>query len=318
MNQAAIQTDQLTRTFGNIRAVDNLTLTVPQGIVFGLLGLDGSGKTTTIRMLLGLLDATSGRARVLGYDPATESHRIGAETGVLMQPDDLDPGLTATDNLERRGSLYLMPRHERQTRIRALLTTMNLWEYRDERVGDLSPCMRRKLALMCAVIRRPRLVFLDEPTAGLDPVAAAALRDDLAGLVAREGMTVLLTTPNLFEAEKLCRRIGVIHAGKLVADGETAMLRRQQTPSIEITGHNFNEGILASLRAYPQVQSVERVHAVEREHLRVNLNHSGDTTALLQAIMHAGGQIEHVGRTPANLEDILTMLLGKGAGTMET
>jgi ABC-2 type transport system ATP-binding protein len=309
MSHYAIHTRHLTRNFNEIRAVDELTLNVPRGIVFGFLGPNGSGKTTTIRLLLGLLEPTSGAGRVLGYDVATEAAQIRASTGALMEHNGLYERLTATDNLEFYGRIYRMPKAERQARIKQLLTHMNLWERRNEMVRDWSKGMRQKLAVARALLHRPPLVILDEPTSGLDPVAAAALRDDLAGLVAAEGITVFLNTHNLPEAEKLCQQVGVIRQGKLVKVGSVDELRQQEKPRLEIVGHNFSQGLLSSLRAYPEVTSVQRTSANGSQHLLLELAHPVDSAQFVSAVVNAGGQIEEVKRTQSSLEDVFLSLV---------
>ena len=313
MSHYAIQTQHLTRDFNQIRAVDDLTLDVPRGIVFGFLGPNGSGKTTTIRMLLGLLESTSGGARGLGYHAASEADQIRASTGTLMEHDGLYERLTAEDNLEFYGRIYRMPKAERQARIRELLTHMNLWQRRDEMVRDWSKGMRQKLAVARALLHRPPLVILDEPTAGLDPVAAAALRDDLAALVADEGVTVFLNTHNLPEAEKLCQQVGVIQRGKLLKVGSVDELRQQEKPRLEIIGRNFNQGVLSSLRAYPEITSVQRTSANDKEHLLLELAHPVDSAQFVSAVVGAGGQIETVKRAQSSLEDVFLSLVNNEA-----
>jgi len=309
MSHYAIQTQHLTRDFNEIRAVDELTLNVPRGIVFGFLGPNGSGKTTTIRLLLGLLEPTSGAGRVLGYDITTEAAQIRASTGALMEHNGLYERLTAEDNLEFYGRIYRMPKAERKTRIKELLIHMNLWDRRNEMVRDWSKGMRQKLAVARALLHRAPLVILDEPTSGLDPVAAAALRDDLAGLVADEGVTVFLNTHNLPEAEKLCQQVGVIHHGKLLKVGKVDELREQKKPCLEITGHNFNRGLLASLRAYPEVTAVQRTQVNSNEHLLLELTRPVDSAQFVSAIVSAGGQIEEVKRAQSSLEDVFLSLV---------
>src|SRR5947199_522825 len=197
-----IRTEHLSRFFSTVKAVDDLTLEVPAGIVFGFLGPNGAGKTTTIHLLLGLLEPTRGQARVLGFDTRTQADAIRARSGALLEFAGLYERMSAQDNLDLYGRIYRMPSPERQARIKELLTHLDLWDRRRDLVGTWSRGMKQKLAVARALFHHPPLVFLDEPTAGLDPLAATALREDLAGLVAREGVTVFLTTHNLAEAEK--------------------------------------------------------------------------------------------------------------------
>ncbi|MBC7264061.1 MAG: ABC transporter ATP-binding protein [Chloroflexi bacterium] len=306
MTDIAIRIENLTRDFGPVRAVDNLSLEVPTGIVFGFLGPNGAGKTTTIRLLLGLLEPTSGRAEVLGFDTQSQADEIRQRTGALLEHSGLYERLSAEDNLEFYGRIWHLPEGERQARIQELLTHLGLWERRKEAVRAWSRGMKQKLAVARALLHRPSLIFMDEPTAGLDPVAAAALREDLAGLAARERATIFLTTHNMAEAEKLCHRVGVIRAGKLLAVGHPDELRtRSGEPQVEITGRGFGEEILALLRARPEVASAE----VQNSRLVIPLRGQVDVAPLVSLIVSAGAEVEEVRRGKASLEEVFLTLM---------
>ena len=191
-----IRTEHLSRFFSTVKAVDDLSLEVPAGIVFGFLGPNGAGKTTTIHLLLGLLEPTRGQAYVLGFDTRTQADEIRTRIGALLEFAGLYERMSAEDNLDFYGRIYHMPAAERRARIKELLTHLDLWDRRRYPVGKWSRGMKQKLAVARALLHHPPLIFLDEPTAGFDPVAAAALRNDLASLVAREGVTVFLNTHN--------------------------------------------------------------------------------------------------------------------------
>ena len=302
----AIQTENLTRTFGNVKAVDNITLNVPAGIVFGFLGPNGAGKTTTIRLLLGLLEPTKGRAQVLGYDTVRQDDEIREHCGALLEHNGLYERLTAEDNLEFYGRVWHMPASERQARIQELLTHMGLWDRRKELVRNWSRGMKQKLAVARTLLHRPSLVFLDEPTAGLDPVAAVALRDDLASLAEREGATIFLTTHNLAEAEKLCHEVGIIREGKLLSTGTLSDLRaRSSQPKPEVHGRGFSEQVLAMLRAQPTVKGLHLQDGL----LEIDLNQEVDTAPLVSAMVANGVQIEEVEKYKASLEDVFLALM---------
>ena len=278
MTDVVIQTDTLTRDFQSTRAVDALTLAVPRGIVFGFLGPNGSGKTTTIRMLLGLVAPTSGTATVLGFDTTTHADDIRARSGALLEHTGLYERLSAEDNLELYGCITRLKVTERRARIQELLRSFGLWDRRKERAGAWSRGMKQKLAVARALLHRPALIFLDEPTAGLDPVASASLRDELVALARREGVTVFLTTHNLSEAEKLCARVAVIRAGRLLAEGSPAELRTQTGACrVEIRGRGFGEPVLAMLRSRPEVRSV----AQEDGRLALELQPGGNVSPLV-------------------------------------
>jgi ABC-2 type transport system ATP-binding protein len=242
MVELAIRTDGLGCDLGAVRAVDHLTLQMPRGIVFGLLGPNGAGKTTIIRLLLGLLEPSDGSAAVLDLDTRTCGDRIRARTGALLEHPGLYERLSAADNLEFFGRIWRLPALTRRARIRELLIPLDLWVRRHETVGTWSRGMKQKLTIARALLHRPELIFLDEPTAGLDPIAAAALREQLAALVSVEGVTVFLTTHDLGEAEKLCRQLAVIQEGRLLAVGTPEELRGRLGPAgLVMVGRGFSD-----------------------------------------------------------------------------
>ena len=305
-----IRAERLSRHFGGVRAVDGLTLAVPRGTVFGFLGPNGSGKTTTIRLLLGLLEPTSGQATVLGFDTIREGAEIRQRVGALLEHHGLYERLSAADNLEFHARVWQLPAGERRARVRELLTSLGLWERRTEIVGKWSRGMKQKLAVARALLHRPSLVFLDEPTAGLDPVAAAALRDDLASLAATEGTTVFLTTHNLAEAEKLCSQVGVIREGRLLAAGTPDELRlRRGGPRLEIVGQGFDGEVVASLRTLQSVASA----AIENGRLVVDLRGDASAAPIVAALAGAGVQIEEVRKGAASLEEAFLSLVTNDA-----
>lgn len=306
MNTLAIKTHNLVRDFKMVRAVDHVSLEVPSGIVFGFLGPNGAGKTTMIRLLLGLLEPTDGHAEVLGYDVRSQSSAVREKTGALLEHSGLYERLSAEDNLEFYGRVWRLSRSERRTRIRELLTHFGLWERRKERVGVWSRGMKQKLAVARTILHRPSLIFLDEPTAGLDPVASAALRDDLAELAASEGITVFLTTHNLAEAEKLCACVGVINRGKLIAIGKPDELRtRLGNARTEIIGQGFSPGILESLRKRPDIVSAE----TENGRLLVTTSENALMSPIVRFLVQAGADIEEVRKAKASLEEAFLTLV---------
>jgi ABC-2 type transport system ATP-binding protein len=306
MSQTAIRMENLTRDFETVRAVDGLSLEVPAGTIFGFLGPNGAGKTTTINLLLGLLEPTSGRAEVLGLDTRTHADEVRTRTGALLEHPGVYEQLTAEDNLEFYGRVWRMPSDRRQARIHELLTHLGLWERRKERAGKWSKGMRQKLALARALLHRPSLVLLDEPTAGLDVPSAAAVRDDLEALAAREGVTVFLTTHNMAEAEKLCSRVAVIREGKLVAVGHPDQLRAQAGgPRLEIVGRGFGDSLLHRLRAQPEVAAA----GIENQHLTIDLRGEADAAPLVSLLVGAGVEVEEVRRGKASLEEVFLTLI---------
>ncbi|MGB9604904.1 MAG: ATP-binding cassette domain-containing protein [Bryobacteraceae bacterium] len=303
MADIVIRTVELTRHFGALRAVDRLSIEVPAGAIYGFLGPNGSGKTTTIRMLLGLLEPTAGRAEVLGYDTRTQAGEIRLRAGALLEHHGLYERFSAWDNLDFYGRIWRMPRRERHKRIEELLRRLGLWDRRQETIGRWSRGMKQKLAVARALLHRPRVVFLDEPTAGLDPVAAASLREDLAAMARHEGVTVFLTTHNLAEAEKLCSLVAVISAGRLLATGHPDELRDRAGIRAEIAARGVNESVLAALRSRPEVAGAQFRDA----RLTVELHPGAELAPLISLLVGSGVQIEEVRK--ASLEDVFLTLI---------
>jgi ABC-2 type transport system ATP-binding protein len=291
MSDIIICTEKMGRDFKNITALDDLSLEVPAGIVFGFLGPNGAGKTTTIRLLLGLLEPTRGGAEVMGFDIRSDAAAVRAATGALLEHNGLYERLSAEDNLEYYGRIWRMPAAERAARIRELLTHFGLWDRRAESAGKWSRGMKQKLAVARTLLHRPRLVFLDEPTAGLDPVAAASLREDLASLAAREGVTVFLTTHNLDEAERLCRRVAVIRAGRLLAVGPVEELKaRQAVPVTDFRGRGFEEALIQRILSLDSVADA----GLEDDRLIVTWKTAADNAGVLRLLVERGAEIDEV------------------------
>lgn len=310
----AIQTHQLTRSFGNLKAVDRLTLEVPRGTVFGFLGPNGSGKTTTIRLLLGLLDADQGIAKVLGFDTKTQSEEIRARCGALLEHHGLYERLSAAGNLEYYGRIWHMSKADRETRIRELLEPLDLYKRRDEPIGRWSRGMKQKLAVARTLMHHPELIFLDEPTAGLDPVASAALREDLARLVVREGATIFLTTHNLVEAEKLCSKVGVINHGQLLAEGSPAELgARTSGPRLYVSGQGFSQQILEQIKSNPLVKRTQQ----QNGRLVLDLADLTRSHEIVTQLVTAGVQIDEVRKEKIDLEDVFLQLVEEEARAEE-
>ncbi len=246
------------------------------------------------------------RPECLGFDTRTQSAAIRARTGALLEFAGLYERLSAEDNLDLYGRIAQMPAPARQARIKELLTHLDLWDRRKDQVGTWSRGMKQKLAVARALFHHPQLIFLDEPTAGFDPVAAAALRNDLASLVEREGATVFLNTHNLAEAEKLCAQVGVIRQGKLLTVGNPDELRvREGGPQAEIVGRGFNEQTLALLQERPEVAHAE----LHNNHLTIELRGEGEMGPLVSLIVRSGGEVEEVRRGKASLEDVFLTLM---------
>lgn len=219
-----IETRDLTKRFGDFTAVDRLRLAVPRGAIYGFIGSNGSGKSTAIRMICGLLAPTAGTALVLGKDTAREPDRVKQSIGYMSQKFSLYLDLTAEENLDFYSSLYGLGKEERRARIEDVFALMRLEDRRRVPAGSLSGGQRQRLALGCAILHRPELLILDEPTSAVDPASRRLFWNLLAGLAAGGRTTILVTTHFMDEAEH-CDRIGFLQAGRLIAEGSPAELK---------------------------------------------------------------------------------------------
>jgi ABC-2 type transport system ATP-binding protein len=242
-----IRVRELTKTFGEVTAVGGVTFDVKPGEIFAFLGPNGAGKTTTIQMLTTLLRPTSGSIAIDGLDPAAHPLEARRRFGIVFQDPSLDHELTARENMDLHGVLYHVPRRVRAERIPTLLTLFELWDRRDDRVKTFSGGMKRRLEIARGLLHTPRILFLDEPTLGLDPQSRNQLWTHVKHLNETEGVTVFLTTHYMDEAERVAHRIAIIDHGRIVAQGTPQELKQQTgTDSLEaaflaLTGTSIRE-----------------------------------------------------------------------------
>lgn len=308
-----IVADGLTIAFGELVAVDHLDLEVAAGTVYGFLGPNGAGKSTTIRLLLGLLTPTAGSAAIAGHDVVTSGDAARAACGVLLDDDGLYDRLSAAQNLELFGRIAGLARAERASRSAALLEHIGLADRAHERVSGWSLGMRKKLAVARAMLAEPPVVFLDEPTNGLDPLARRALRDDIVGLARQQGTTVFVTTHDLDDAQRMCDEVGVMVEGRLITSGSPDELRRRAGSSeLSLRGARL-DGAVVALRTLPAVTEVTGTG----ETLTVRLAEQNASGApVVRGAIEAGADLEEVIRSDDSLEDAFVALIGgDGAGT---
>ena len=220
-----IEAEGLTRVFGDLTAVNSINLSVNEGEVFGFLGPNGAGKSTAVRMLTTLLKPSDGSAKVSGYDVATEANMVRKNIGVALQDAAIDPLMTGNELLKLQAVLHGIPRQEGRARCAELLERVGLTAAGDKRVGTYSGGMRRRLDLALSLDHRPKVLFLDEPTTGLDPTSRVALWEEVRTLNKEIGTTVFLTTQYLEEADQLAQRIAIIDNGRIVREGSPATLK---------------------------------------------------------------------------------------------
>ncbi len=257
---AAIQARDLTKRFGTFTAVDHVNFEVKRGELFGLLGPNGAGKTTLSRMLTTLIVPTSGQGLVAGLDVAREPVRVREAIGVIPQALTSDMDLTGWENVDLYGGYYNLPRRVRRERAEHLIHMVGLTERANDLVQTYSGGMRRRLEIARGLIHSPQVLFLDEPTIGLDPQSRRAVWELLEQLRRDTGLTISLTTHYMDEAETLCDRIAIVDGGKIIAIGTPAELKAmvQGSDRIELEVQGDNEKIIAMLRAAPGVHEVTR------------------------------------------------------------
>ncbi|MBN9657557.1 MAG: ABC transporter ATP-binding protein [Acidobacteria bacterium] len=262
----AIKTESLTKTFGNITAVDGLSLTVEEGEIFGLVGPDGAGKTTTMRLLTAIMEPTSGEAWVAGRHVVKEAEAVKEDIGYMSQRFGLYPDLTVMENIEFYADIYDVPKKLRPERIERLLAFSNMTPFKKRLAGRLSGGMKQKLGLACALIHTPKVLFLDEPTNGVDPVSRRDFWRILYQLL-REKVTIFVSTAYLDEAER-SSRIGLIHKGKLLAFGTPDDVKKLMLGSILEIRSTEPRRAAALLRARSSGAASlfgDRIHLVTRE-----------------------------------------------------
>jgi len=304
----AVETSRLTRSFGDRSAVRELTLAVEPGEIFGLLGPNGSGKTTTVRMLLGLIAPTSGAAQVLGWDVRSASQKIRERVGLLTEHDGLYERLSARENLDYFAQIYGIKDEARSTKIVELLSGIGLLDRGDERVSRWSKGMRRKLAMVRALVHDPEMVFLDEPTAGLDPIGTKEVREMIRTMARESGKTFFLCTHNLNEAERLCARVGVLYRGRLIACGSPEEIRANMSrPTVLLGVGGANGRTMEEIGELFFVKSVERRGkdvVVELEDLRW-------TGEMVRFLVERGADVYKVEPMHRSLEEVFLELVGE-------
>ena len=308
----AIETNQLTKRFGDLAAVDRLTFNVAEGEIFGLVGPDGAGKTTTMRLLVAIMDPTEGEARVAGYHVVKEAEQIKQRIGYMSQRFGLYADLTVIENIHFYADVYGEPRRGRPEKIDRLLAFSNLTPFRRRLAGNLSGGMKQKLGLVCALIHTPKILFLDEPTNGVDPVSRRDFWRILHQLV-QEKVTIFVSTAYLDEAER-CNRVGLIHDGRLLACGTPDEVKQ------------LMRGTILEIRAQRPRQAAavlkERLPATsvglfgDRLHL-VSLEPRQTAVEAQAALAQAGLEILGVQTIEPSLEDVFVSVLADKEGITE-
>jgi ABC-2 type transport system ATP-binding protein len=301
-----IETKGLTKKFEDLTAVDGVTLRVEAGEIFGLLGPNGAGKTTTVRMLCCLISKSSGEARIADYVVGDDEDSLKIRKMIGFVPDNvgLYDNLSAYKNLDFYGKLYDCTEAGRKENIRRFLTMLGLWEKRDVDAGTFSKGMKQKLALARALIHDPEVLFMDEPTANLDPESAKTVRDFILDLK-KEGRTIFLNTHNLDEAQRVCDKIGILNT-RLMAIGTPEELERSvRDRKTVIQLERASDAILSALKALPL-----GMIAVDGNQITIDVtNPDEENPAIVEAVVRAGGRIQSLAVVGSTLEDAYLKLV---------
>lgn len=305
MNEIAIKTTNLTKSFGALIAVDNLNLEIRKGELFGLVGPDGAGKTTTMRLLTSIMDPSSGEAWVAGHSILHEAERIKEKIGYMSQRFGLYEDLTVLENIRFYADLYEVPHKERAKRLEQLLGFSNLTPFKDRLAGALSGGMKQKLGLACSLIHTPEVLFLDEPTNGVDPVSRRDFWKILYELL-KEGVTIFLSTAYLDEAER-CTRIGLLHKGTILIEESPLMVKNSLgLPMIEIWSDEARSAQTIA-RTIAGVKSV----SLYGDKLHVTLGQGVSAETIIQALREAGIPIKDHRNILPSLEDVFISMVEK-------
>jgi ABC-2 type transport system ATP-binding protein len=307
---ADIEVEQITKRFGDFTAVDAITFSVDHGEIFGLLGPNGAGKSTLIRMLTTLIPPTSGTARVAGFDVVREADAVRRSIGVIPQAMTSDLELSVEENLLIFAKLYGVPRESRERNMAELLGAVELTQWADKPLKNLSGGMRRRVEIARGLVHDPRILFLDEPTTGLDPVSRAAVQEMLRELRARRDLTVLVTTHYMDEADRLCDRVAIVDHGHLKALDSPLRLKASIPGRnvLEVSFAAAPEGWADRLRALPDVESVTGDGLV----FRVASNNGPATTmALMETASREGVTVRSLSVQSTTLDDVFVHYAGR-------
>ena len=306
----AVEVQGITKKFGDFTAVDNVSFSVAAGETFGFLGPNGAGKTTLIRMLTTLIRPTAGEARVASHEVVKEPEAVRREIGVVPQAMTSDLDLTGYENMDIYGRFYDIPANERKARIGALLDTVGLTARAQDLVATYSGGMRRRLEIARVLVHKPNILFLDEPTIGLDPQSRQVIWSFLSDFKAEDTMSIFLTTHYMDEAEEYCDRVAIIDHGRIIAIGSPAELKKQ-IPGKDIISlklEKVSDGLAALVQKLKFVHTV----AVEENLLRIGVdNGAQNLLELLEAVISAGGRVLSTGIHEQSLDDVFIYHTGK-------
>jgi ABC-2 type transport system ATP-binding protein len=312
MTENAIELKNITKKFGDFTAVDNLSLTVKEGEIFGFLGPNGAGKSTTIRMLCTLAQPTSGSAKVAGYDLIKDSARVRENIGLVAEKMIMYDRLTAAENLRFFGKLYEIPKQKLEERIDELLELVNMQEWKDTQIAKFSTGMKQRINVIRALLPEPQIIFMDEPTLGLDPQTTFSIRD-ITREINNSGVTVILTTHAMAEAEALSDRVAIIDHGKIAAldtpQNLKSMIADSDTTVFGTKITNLTSELVEKIRSLDVVTAVAQQDSHD---LKISANGADALNQIIDAIRREGGNIASITNSnESTLEDVFLAVTGK-------
>lgn len=311
-NDHAIEVSHLKKKFGDFTAVDNVSFSVKKGEIFGLLGPNGAGKSTTIRMLCTLNRPTEGSATVAGYDVVKEDSKVREHIGLVSEKMIMYDQLTARENLKLFGKLYNIPNDALGERVNELLNFVHMKKWANHRISTFSTGMKQRINVIRALVNQPEILFLDEPTLGLDPQSTSEIRELIRKINAENGTTIILTTHMMTEADMLCNRIGIIDHGKIVALDTPANLKKivsgADTTVFEIEISNLNSRMVSSLKSLDSIKSAVRQDST---HIKVYSNGNNAFDNIIDTLRKNNARIRTVKNLEPTLEDVFLHLTGR-------
>jgi ABC-2 type transport system ATP-binding protein len=311
MEKIAIETNNLTKVYKDVVAVDHVSFNVRDGEIFGLLGPNGAGKTTLIRLLCTLASPTEGTATIAGYDVIKDDHKVRENIGLVSEKMIMYDQLTAKENLKLFGKFYDIPKEQLENRIYELLTLVNMEKWADKQIGMFSTGMKQRINVIRALINQPKILFLDEPTLGLDPQSTSELREFIRKINIENDTTIILTTHMMVEADMLCKRIAIIDYGKIVALDTSEHLKRMVSGTdiitIELNIPNLTNDLVSIVQSLDSVQNV-----VQEDDTHIKVQAKGDDSFddVIDAVRKNNGKISIVKNLEPTLEDVFLHVTG--------
>lgn len=311
MSEIAIKANNLTKKFKDLVAVDHISFDVKKGEIFGFLGPNGAGKTTTIRMLCTLARPTEGSAEVSGFDIIKSDKEVRKHIGLVSEKMIMYTQLTARENLKLFGKFYDLPKKKLNDKIIELLRLVNMEKWADKQIGTFSTGMKQRINVIRALLNDPEILFLDEPTLGLDPQSTSEIREFIRKINEENNTTIILTTHMMIEADMLCDRIGIIDYGKIVALDTSKNLKKmisgKNTTVMELEVPNLTNDMVSNVQSLPTVETLSRL---DNTHINIQANGDEAFDEVVDSIRNSNGKIGYIKSIEPSLEDVFLSITG--------